>query len=300
MMAVTLATFFSRGGCARAVALAALMSALWVSGSARAGLWPLVFPGGSAYRTLADQQFSVKPSVSGDVSLAAKVLIFSIPQQTRPVTSFEAPTTSSHPQSLDNLGTGDYGGGSLSDIDSIHIDFLNGQSSELGFYPVPFLTKSSSTKLHIEGNLTELTFQQTGTSVTSKLTHGAGTFELPGTLTAKLSNLVANIDGFASLPFADQSYDLPVTLTGNWSVTSDLFGGEFTLEGSQLLDLPLALATTVTGPVDVSFSLLSTISLGIDYHLETLNQVPEPGSVALLLIGLLSAVPWAIRRRRIS
>jgi len=299
MMAVQLATFFSRGRCARAVALSVFWAALSVSGSAQAGLWPLVFPGGSGYRTLADQQFSVTQSVSGDVTVATKVPL-NIQEQTRSLSGFGAPTTSTHPQSLDSLGTGDYGGGSLGDIDSIHLDFLNGQTADVGIHNVPLLGKSGFVDLDILATLTSLTFQQTGPSDTFKLSPGNGTFELPGTLSAKLSNILGTLNDFPFLPFADQTYELPVTLTGHWGVASDLFGGEFTLEGSQSLDLPLALATTLTGLADISFSLLSTIGLGIDYHLETLSQVPEPGSVALLLIGLLSAVPWAIRRRRIS
>ena len=150
-------SYLPRGGFARLAALAMVSATLCLSGSARAGLWPLVFGAGS---DLTNQQFSVTPSVNGDVTLAAKVLIFNIPQQTESLSSVNAPTTSSHPRSLDQLGTGDYGGGSLSDIDSIHLDFLNGQTADLAIDPVPFVaTKLGFVILYIDAKLTGLTFQ---------------------------------------------------------------------------------------------------------------------------------------------
>ncbi|MGE0538479.1 MAG: hypothetical protein AB7O68_26185 [Pirellulales bacterium] len=70
-------------GLLRPVVILAFSAALWLAsaGSARAvGFWPLVFGGGS---TLVDQQFSVTPSISGDVTIAAKVFSFlDVPEQT--------------------------------------------------------------------------------------------------------------------------------------------------------------------------------------------------------------------------
>ncbi|MGE0538474.1 MAG: hypothetical protein AB7O68_26160 [Pirellulales bacterium] len=297
-------------GLLRPVVILAFSAALWLAsaGSAQANPWPLVFPGGTGYRTLADQQFSVAPSISGDVTIAAKVFsLLDVPEQTSPFTSFGWPTVNSHPQSLDSLGTGTLVGLELDEISLIHVDFLNGQAADLGFANVPLTTTESGFAfLDFDATLTALTFQQTGQSTTFEdiFTSGTGTFELPGTLTATLSDILGTIDGFSLLSFADQVYELPVILAGEWHVQGTNFGPEFTLEGIQSLDVPLALATTLlqsfpgNQSVAVSFSLLSTVSLDISYHLETVDILPEPGSVVLLLIGALALAPIAHRYRR--
>ena len=198
--------------------------------------------------------------------------------------------------------------GQLVDMTALNIDLLNGQTADFALDTI-FLTTNSTVSLlksisiDVSGTLTGLRFDQTGAPTIVGV--GSGTFSVPGDLTANVDNLSAVVFGLLQIPVDSQSITIPYTLTGTW--TNPIFE-KIELDGDLNLSIPLSLLTNLTTAITdvLSLTISSTIdlaaSLAVDslYHLEYCPccGCPEPGSIALLGIGLAAVAGVTVHRRR--
>jgi len=197
----------------------------------------------------------------------------------------------------------------LSDINNLDVDLLNGQSAEIAISTVDIFTNSTvalikDITIDVSGTLTGLTFDQTGSTITVPTGLGTGTFTTAGDLNGTL-DLNAILLQLISQPVGVQSLSLPGTLTGTYNVTPIVGGRHIALDGNINLELPLslvsALATSISDVVQLTISasvdLQASLTIAVGYHFET-NVVPEPGSFVLLGLGLAALVPVFRYRRK--
>jgi len=196
----------------------------------------------------------------------------------------------------------------LSDINNLDVDLLNGQSAEIAISTVDIFTNSTvalikDITIDVSGTLTGLTFDQTGSTIAIPTGLGTGTFTTNGNLNGTL-DLNAILLQLITQPVGVQSLSLPGALTGTYNVTPIVGGRHIALDGNINLNLPLslvsALATSISDVVQLTISasvdLQASLTIAVGYHFET-NVVPEPGSFVLLGLGLAALVP-VIRYRR--
>lgn len=285
--------------------------ALLIAAPAHAVNVPLLF--NTPFGTDTNQSFNGSVNGNGTVQIGGSALGFeTIPNQT---ISLNIPSTgvSSSPASTDALGNGDLTGvgtNQLVDINALDLDMLNGQSASVTINQI--IISGIPLNLFIGpigGALTGLTFQQTGPSVLtggSTIAGGSGTFTDPGNLNATLAlNTVpvgiAPSTTLTTLTLGNQSLSSAFALTGNWTVTPLGFGQrKVSLDGSQTLSVPLSLVTqliSTASAVTVTVALNATVGVVVGYHLQTI-VVPEPGSIALLGIGLAALIPVVRRWRK--
>ncbi|MGD9645794.1 MAG: hypothetical protein AB7U73_08785, partial [Pirellulales bacterium] len=238
-------------------------------------------------------------ALDGSLTASGGIASIPIPHQTWPVNIAGDPAVSTQPQSSDSSGTASPFGNNLISLSSINLDLLNGPPLDFAMQTVELLGPFSL-GVDFSGTLTALTFEQTGAYVGFG-GPGNGVFQLPGTITAAISDLTVTSLIQETLP--DQTFSLPVTLAGTWKVTPQSGWRRVELIGNPVsLELPLSYLAALTNTVGISatfdMSLLSTLSLDFDYHLSALVLIAEPSSVVLLAVGLLATVPFALRRRR--
>ena len=200
----------------------------------------------------------------------------------------------------------------LADVQNLDVDLLNGQIGSFAINTLDIYTNSTvalikDITIDLGGDLSGLTFAQTGAATLSPTGFGTGTFSIDGDLSATLSNLlVVAIGGLIPIPVDDQILNVPgFALTGNYTVTSIPGGRHIALDGSVDLEVPLglvsALETSISDVVQLTISttidLAASVTVSVAYHLET-NVVPEPGSFILLGIGLAALVPVLRLRRK--
>ena len=200
----------------------------------------------------------------------------------------------------------------LTDVQNMDVDLLNGQVGSFAINTLDIYTNSTvalikDITIDLGGDLSGLTFSQTGAATLSPTGFGTGTFSIDGDLSALLSNLtVVAIGGLIPIPVPDQSIDAPgFLLGGTYTVTSIPGGRHIALDGTVDLNIPLALTsaleTSISDVVQLTISttidLAASVTVTIAYHLET-NVVPEPGSFILLGIGLAALVPVLRLRRK--
>ncbi|MBX9792189.1 MAG: PEP-CTERM sorting domain-containing protein [Pirellulales bacterium] len=286
------------------VASLALLTALPV----RAVTVPLVFTG-------TQQNFNGSLGASGSLKISGTALFLTFPSQTIPFSLAGTPSVTSDPTSNNLPDTGDLvapNTNNLVDINSLDLDMLNGQTTNfkantLNINAIPF-----PVTLDVSGTLSGLTFSQTGAATLATILAGPvnsnGTFSVDGNLTATLSNLQAVLGAFGSplytLTIAPTNLTNSFPLSGTWKSTAIGFGQrKIELDGSTTLSVPLSLVSTLVSTastINLAIDLLSTINVAVGYHLETIT-VPEPGSIALLGVGLCAAlgiVPIVRRRRK--
>lgn len=171
-------------------------------------------------------------------------------------------------------------------------------------------------KVNLSGTINALYIEQDATKLPAFLSDGpgTGTFAIPSILHAALTD-TPMLGGFTLATFESER-TANFTLTGRYNVSGP--PGKATLELHGELDtaLPLnnmnlttALYTTyyqnyqthsnfvyqMTNTFDLTGAALN---FALNYHLTTLVAIPEPGSVLLLAIGLMSLAPLALRRVR--
>jgi len=198
----------------------------------------------------------------------------------------------------------------LSDIQNLDVDLLNGQTADFALNTVDIFTNSTLTLLKditidVSGTLTGLSFDQTGSTITLPTGLGTGTFATDGILNGQIDNLQAVAIGLITVPVGTQVLALPGALTGTYNVTPIVGGRHIALDGTINLNLPLSLVTQLTTSISdvVQLSISTTIDLqasltiAVGYHFET-NVVPEPGSFVLLGLGLAALVPVFRYRRK--
>ena len=212
------------------------------------------------------------------------------------------PLTATH----ERLGT------QMVDYDGLALDLLNGQSADFALDTI-FLTTNSTVSLlksisiDVSGTLTGLRFDQTGSAQFLGGGESSGTFSIAGELTANIDNLLAVVFGLLQVPVEGQTVVLPTALEGTWKLSSPFNNGKLELDGDLALSIPLSLLTNLTTSITdvLSLTISSTIdlaaSLALDasFHLEPqFCWCPEPGSIALLGIGLAAVGGVAVHRRR--
>lgn len=201
--------------------------------------------------------------------------------------------------------------GQVTNINGIQLDLLQGQTADFAI-DTAYITTNSTVNLlkmmsfDLKGNLTDLQFAQTGVA---SFTGGesTGSFAIPGTLTAVLDEVEPNLLGIFVQPIANPQYfNIPFELQGAWTTSGPPGKTKIALDGNVNAGLPLSLYTNFNTTIDniLSLTYRSTMDLTASllltgsYHLETTIVIPEPRSVALLVVGLAALAPLARRRWR--
>lgn len=206
----------------------------------------------------------------------------------------------------------DIEGGHVTKITGLNVNLFAGPPLAISSDPMDVTTNSSVTLLknlaiQVAGDITKLGFQQTGVASLFPTGVNVGTFAIPGLALAEYENVRLLIAGAIPIELGDSSFATQRVFTGTYKVSGppgntkvefDAGGGyEFDLGGgpsvySFAVDSPLA----VTISASMDFGLI--LSYEIAFHAEQAGLiVPEPGSIALLAIGLVTcgAVLWRKR-----
>jgi len=206
----------------------------------------------------------------------------------------------------------DIDGGHVTKIAGLNVSLFDGPALAISSDPMDVTTDSSVSLLknlavQIVGDITSLGFQQTGLASLVPTGVNVGTFAIPGVALAEYENIQLIIASVIPVEIGDLSYATPRVFTGTYKVsgppgnTKVEFDGdgryEFNLGGGPtVFDFAVDSPIAVTISASVDYSLI--IGYEIAFHAEQSGLVvPEPGSVALLAIGLVAcgAVVWRSR-----
>lgn len=205
-------------------------------------------------------------------------------------------------------------GGSISDIQGLDLDISNGASTAFALSKVTITSTSpnpllANIWLDVTGSLKGLDFQQTGAATLVPTGAGTGTFSVLGTLTAVAGDLQALAFGILPIDVDDQTFTQPFAMTGTYKITGNPNdpNAKIELDGNSSFSIGLATATFFTFenedviPLTISaaIDLGASINFDFGYHLERVGIIPEPGSIVLLGLGMVSIIPvWMHRRRK--
>jgi hypothetical protein len=209
----------------------------------------------------------------------------------------------------------DANGNAVNDIQNLDLDIFKGAKAEFGLSQVVITTNSNNATLKaisidFQGALKDLLFEQTGGATLTPTGPGTGTFSVDGVLSATAGNLKAFVFGVIPVDIDDQTLDQPFSLTGTYTISGSPNdpNAKISLDGTTKFSYVLAtiasLATELTEedfvPLTVSaaVNLAASINFEINYRLERVGVIPEPGSIVLLGLGIASAVPFWLHRRR--
>ncbi|MGD9644964.1 MAG: PEP-CTERM sorting domain-containing protein [Pirellulales bacterium] len=200
----------------------------------------------------------------------------------------------------------------INDINKLNVDLLNGSSVPFAFNTVTVTTNSSvlllqNVPVDFTGDLDILTFAQTGAATLTPLGPNVGTFSVPGDFFSQVSNFNAKLFGVVDFPLSSVSDLVSGPLAGTYTISGPPNAAKITLDGtvglaipvSETFDLGFDLASPLAMTVSGSAAAVATIYVNVGFHLEADQLVvPEPGSIALMGLGLAlcAAVVW--RRRR--
>ena len=200
----------------------------------------------------------------------------------------------------------------ITDIANLNLDFLNGVTAPLSFNTI-ILTSNSSIPLlqnitvDASGELSELAFNQTGAATLTPLGPNFGTFSLPGDFKLGLTNNFVTLAGIINYSLLDLAGTTSGALSGTYTISGPPGSAKITLDGTLGLAVPItgntAFLVNATSPIALTVSatadLVASMLVNAGFHLEQDGLVvPEPGSVALMAIGLAMCGAFAWRRRR--
>jgi hypothetical protein len=158
--------------------------------------------------------------------------------------------------------------------------------------------------MNFSGVFNTLYIEQDATKLPTFLSDGpgTGTFAIPSVLHTSLTNRPI-LGTFVLSPF-DSTQSANFTLTGRYNVSGPPGKATLELTGLQSVSLPLfnrglALASGNLYGVTATFDLTgAALNFALNYRLTTQVAIPEPGSVLLMAIGLVSLTPVIARSRR--
>jgi hypothetical protein len=167
----------------------------------------------------------------------------------------------------------------------------------------------SALKLNVSGTVKEMyleqddagtpTFTPDGPAGDDGISHG--TFSIPATLNATLDALI-KVGGFDVEELKDETVDSKLNITGRYTMEGPANAVTLKLFGSSVLPFPLGLNSGlvldggnlygITATVD----LAASINFAYNFALTTVVAIPEPGSIVLLVIGLMAVSPLMVGR----
>ncbi len=166
----------------------------------------------------------------------------------------------------------------------------------------------SNLKINVSGTVKELYLEQDDAGTPTFTPDGPavggvshGTFSIPATLNATLDALI-KVGGFDVEELKDETVDSKLSITGRYEMSGPANLVTLKLFGSGLLPFPLGLNTGlvldggdvygITATVD----LAASINFAYNFALTTVVAIPEPGSIVLLVIGLMAVSPMMVVR----
>ena len=241
------------------------------------------------------QPFVLTPPTVHPITLAGGfALVNSQPNSVGPVSVFDVTPTA------------------INKINNLNVDLLNGAVVPIAFNTITLTSNSSVALLKnisVDASVDAdgLVFNQTGLSTLTPLGPNFGNFSVPGNFHMHASNFTATLFGLLNYPLGSLSEIVPGSLSGTYTISGPTNNTKITLDGTLALQVPInasqhfvlnisnPLALTVSATAAAAASLL----INVGFHLER-DQivVPEPGSVALMAIGLAMCGAFAWRRRR--
>jgi hypothetical protein len=233
------------------------------------------------------------------------------------------PIGKAYPAPSTDLG---FTGTELTSASGLHLDLLNGASLsytlsdvivprtrmiENEFYdgdpingPEYYPFKSASIVFRPSGIASTLYIEQDATKLPTFVSDGigTGTFSVPSILHGTFTNTLQF--GGIGFPTFESQPGTNFNLNGRYKITGPPGNATLELAGLQNVSLPLYSLSLAQdgGPV---YSITTTIDLtgaalnfALNYSLTTQVAIPEPGSVLLLVVGLIALAPLALRRVR--
>ncbi len=202
----------------------------------------------------------------------------------------------------------------LSNIKNLDLDISNGVGTNFALSQVKITSNSpnfflAGITLDVQGTLKDLNFQQTGDAVLNPTGIGTGTFSIGGTLSAVAGNLKAIAFELLDIPVDDQDFSQDFALSGTYHIIGSPNdpNAKIVLEGINNFSINLATVTSLAFedseliPLTISAAvdLAASINFNVGFHLERVGVIPEPGSIVLLALGVVSMLPvWMHRRRK--
>ena len=200
----------------------------------------------------------------------------------------------------------------ISDIANLNLDFLNGVTAPLTFNTMTLTSNSSIPLLQnitvdASGELSELAFNQTGAATLTPLGPNFGSFSVPGDVQFLLSNNFVTLAGIINDSLLDLAGTTSGALSGTYTISGPPGSAKITLDGTLGLTVPItghtAFLVNASSPIALTVSatadLVASMLVNAGFHLEQDGLVvPEPGSVALMAIGLAMCGAFVWRRRR--
>lgn len=205
-------------------------------------------------------------------------------------------------------------GEAISDIQNLDLDISNGVTTDFALSKVVITSTSpnpllKAISIDVQGTLKDLVFEQTGAATLTPTATGTGTFSIEGTLTAVAGNLKAIAFGLLPIDVDDQEFSQPFAMTGTYTIIGNPNdpNAKIVLDGSNDFTINLATITSLATQIDdivpltisAAIDLAASINFNVGFHLERVGVIPEPGSIVLLVLGVVSMLPvWMHRRRK--
>jgi hypothetical protein len=167
----------------------------------------------------------------------------------------------------------------------------------------------SALKLNVAGTVKEMylqqdmsllpTFTPDGPAGPDGISHG--TFSIPAILNAALDATI-KVGGFEVEKLENETIDTKLNIVGKYTISGPASAATLIMSGSNNLPFPLGLNTGLTldgGDVygiTATVDLAASINFAYNFALTTVVAIPEPGSIVLLVIGLVAVSPLMVVR----